>query len=65
MAALRSCRCWWYGDGANRRKYHGYDGYDGYDGRGRIWTRLDALNAALGIVVANEDERLNVMDVFR
>ena len=45
-----------HGVGANRRKY---------DGRGGIWTRLDALNAALGIVVANEDERLNVMDVFR
>ena len=48
-----------HGVGANRRKY------DGYDCRGGIWTRLDALNAALGIVVANEDERLNVMDVFR
>ena len=26
-----------------------------YDGKGGIWTTVDALNAALGVVAANED----------
>lgn len=34
-----------------------------YDGQGGIWTTLEALNAALGIVPSN-DEPLSPQDVF-
>jgi hypothetical protein len=34
-----------------------------YDGQGGIWTTLEALNAALGIVPSNE-EPLSPQDVF-
>lgn len=35
-----------------------------YDGRGGIWTTLDALNAALGLGAANDDNKLLPDQVF-
>lgn len=35
-----------------------------YDGKGGIWTTLDALNQALGIRAANDDDKLSADDVL-
>lgn len=35
-----------------------------YGGKGGIWTTVDALNAALGIRAANDDEKLQPDQVF-
>jgi hypothetical protein len=34
-----------------------------YDGKGGIWTTVDALNAAIGIHAANDDEKYSVDQV--
>lgn len=35
-----------------------------YDGEGGVWTTVDALNAALGVGAANDDQTLQPDEVF-